>query len=267
MKNTDKNANRFKGFADIYDSARPSCPEAVAEILQQYLGRNPETVIDIGCGTGLSTMIWKSSASKIVGVEPSDDMRSVAIERSKGIDIIAYIKAFSDDTRLPDAVADIVTCSQSFHWMDPVSTLKEVNRLLKPGGVFAAYDCDWPPVCSASVEKAYENLFSKVHEIERVSDRYKHSFIRYPKDKHLKKIKRSGYFSYSREIVFMNSENCDATRYFNIAVSQGGLQAILKQEPELIQKDLEQFKAVVEETFKDGVKEIGFCYRMRLGVK
>ena len=35
---------------------------------------------------------------------------------------------------------------QALHWMEPAPTFGEVARLLRPGGVFAALDCDWPPV-------------------------------------------------------------------------------------------------------------------------
>lgn len=41
---TDKNADRFKGFADIYDNARPACPDYVVKILTQYLDKQPKTV-------------------------------------------------------------------------------------------------------------------------------------------------------------------------------------------------------------------------------
>lgn len=262
---TDKNADRFKGFAEVYDSARPSCPEYVSKILPRYLGHAPVTVVDIGCGTGLSTLVWKDTAQKIIGVEPSDDMRNIAVNNSKNYLNIDYVKAFSDNTGLPDEVADIITCSQSFHWMEPASTLREVNRLLKPGGVFAAYDCDWPPVCSVKIEIAYEKLFAKVHKIENI--KYSDSFIRYPKEQHLSNIKKSGFFRYVREIVFTNTEQCSAERYFDIAVSQGGLQVILKQEPEIIKTDLKEFYEVVTEDFRSAVKDIEFCYRMRLGVK
>ncbi len=44
-----------------------------------------------------------------------------------------------------EGTAGIVTCAQSFHWMEPESTFIEVARILRPGGVFAAYDYDRPP--------------------------------------------------------------------------------------------------------------------------
>src|ERR1700685_3598340 len=48
-------------------------------------------------------------------------------------------------TGLPAKWADIVTASQAMHWFDPELALPEIARLLRPGGVLAAYDCDWPP--------------------------------------------------------------------------------------------------------------------------
>ena len=54
------NADRFMGFADVYDNARPKCPEKVKDIILKYLGCNPSIVVDLGCGTGLTTTIWSA---------------------------------------------------------------------------------------------------------------------------------------------------------------------------------------------------------------
>lgn len=43
---------------------------------------------------------------------------------------VRYISGFSDKTGLEDNSVDIVTCSQSFHWMNPETTLNEVSRIL-----------------------------------------------------------------------------------------------------------------------------------------
>lgn len=55
-------------------------------------------------------------------------------------------------------------------------------------------------------------------------------------------IKQSGYFKYCRDIVFLNKEKCNADRFIGIAFSQGGLQTILKTQPDLIDNDIELFE-------------------------
>ena len=267
MIDAHKNAGRFQGFAGLYNSTRPACPKYVVDVLTRYLGRPPQTVVDMGCGTGLSTLVWQEAADKIIGIEPNEDMLAQAILNSEQMQNIEFICAFSDKTGLESNIADIITCSQSFHWMEPESTLQEVARLLKSGGVFAAYDCDWPPVCgSAAVEKAYNILIEKEDEIEAAFPEYKEAFIQYPKDKHLDNIRRSRHFQYAREIVFANIESCDADRYYNVALSQGGIQTILKKNPSLVEKELSAFRTVVDSFFAHGILQIDFCYRMRLGV-
>ena len=138
MSDAHKNAGRFEGFARLYDSARPACPAYVVEILTRYLGRRPRTVVDLGCGSGRSALAWRGAAGRIIGVEPGGDMLTQATANARGARDVTFIRAFSDGTGLAGGSADIVTCSQSFHWMEPAATLREVSRLLGPGGVFAA---------------------------------------------------------------------------------------------------------------------------------
>ena len=263
MIDAHKNADRFKGFAELYDNTRPTCPPYVVEVLTRYLGHCPQTVVDMGCGTGLSTLVWKDAADKIIGIEPSEDMITQAIKNAGNTHNIAFIRAFSDKAGLDSGIADIVTCSQSFHWMEPESTLREVARLLKPNGVFAAYDCDWPPVCDAALDSAYQDLDDYFDKVETdISD-----FIKYPKGQHLENIRKSGHFGYTREIVFANTESCDANRYYSFALSQGGTKVILRKNPALIEKEIAAFKIAVDHYFRDKTLPIEFCYRMRLGIK
>lgn len=180
---------------------------------------------------------------------------------------ISFKKGFSGATGLENASVDAVVCSQSFHWMEPESTLAEVNRILKPGGVFATVDCDWPPVCHWQAEKAYTELFRKVLEIEETNPDVKNSFVRWNKEGHLANIRRSGVFTYAREIVFSNTEKCTSERLAELAKSQGGLQTILKKAPEMIEKDLVAFEKAVSATFGQDEFDIDFGYRMRIGVK
>lgn len=174
---------------------------------------------------------------------------------------------FSDHTTLPDNTADVVVCSQSFHWMEPHSTLTEINRILKMGGVFAAIDCDWPPVCDWRAEKAYNEFMSKVDHIQKEHDNTRNSFRRWDKNEHLSNIKSSGYFRYSREILFSNQEQGNANRFIGLALSQSGFQTVFKAYPELIQDDVELFKNKITKFLGDREFDIRFCYRMRIGIK
>ncbi|WP_253205459.1 hypothetical protein [Clostridium estertheticum] len=66
-ENLQLNADRFMGFADVYNNARPKCPEKVKEIILKYLNSDPTLVVDLGCGTGLSTRIWSEVSNKVIG--------------------------------------------------------------------------------------------------------------------------------------------------------------------------------------------------------
>jgi len=261
------NADRFSGFADVYDNARPKCPEKVKDIILKYSVQQPSVVVDIGCGTGLSTLIWSEISKEVIGVEPSTDMINIAKQKSVGLNNVRYISGFSDKIGLEDNSVDIVTCSQSFHWMNPETTLNEVSRILKGRGVFAVYDCDWPPVCNWEAEKEWNILFEKVREFEQARPELKNNYKSWPKDKHLQNIESSGIFQYVREVVFSNSEECDAKRFISIALSQGGLQSILKAGISEFEPYLRRFEESVNSILGNDKFAIDFCYRMRIGVK
>ena len=95
--------------------------------------------VDLGCGTGLSTRFWAPHADEVVGVEPNDAMRAFA-ETATESHNIRYIGASAYQTGLADACADVVTAAQSMQWMRPDRVLPEIGRLLRPGGVFCAYE-------------------------------------------------------------------------------------------------------------------------------
>lgn len=260
-----KNADRFIGFCDTYESARPAMPLYPVKIIKKYLGRAPDVVVDLGCGTGLSTVVWSGHCKKVIGIEPSNDMRRIA--NLKACETISFEKAYAHETGQKDSSVDVAVCSQSFHWMEPTGTLLEVHRILKAGGVFATVDCDWPPLSDWRVERAYTKLFQKIHQIEDTNPSTKDNFIRYDKGKHLSNIIDSGLFVFAREVVFSNTEKCNAERLIGLTMSQGGLQNVVKNAPELIADDIEEFKKLVNEVFAKSEFEIEFSYRMRIAVK
>ncbi|MHA7965184.1 class I SAM-dependent methyltransferase [Paenibacillus sp. CAU 1782] len=265
------NVQRFQGFGQLYDQNRPAAPTEIVRILTSYLGGRPRSVADVGCGTGLSSWIWLEEADRITGVEPSDDMRAVALakwEANGGPGHLQFVPGLSHDLNMPDGSVDIVTCSQSFHWMEPESTLAEFARVLRPGGIFAAYDCDWPPVLDWRLEQAYLALTTQADEtaerLGKLGER--EPAHKWSKERHLENIEKSGLFRYVHEIVFHNREIFDADRYVNLALSQGGLQTALKLGASDLLQAADQFRKLAEDVFDGESRSVLFSYRMRLGI-
>ncbi|GGH77791.1 ubiquinone/menaquinone biosynthesis C-methylase UbiE [Pullulanibacillus pueri] len=264
------NIERFTGFSDLYNQNRPSAPQEVVKILTTYLQKRPQRIMDVGCGTGLSSFIWLDHADHITGVEPSDDMRAVALKRwqeQNEPSQLKFVEGLSHQLDAPSESVDIITCSQSFHWMEPESTLKEFARVLRPGGIFAAYDCDWPPAFNWEIEERYKQLIALADSRARQLAEQDKQAHKWNKSEHLQHIRESGLFRFSKEIVFHNWETCDATRYANIALSQGGLQTALKLGANELSSLFEDFRKEVENTFAGETREILFSYRMRMGIK
>ena len=71
-----------------------------------------ETIIDIGCGTGLSTEVCTLFANKVIGVEPSIDMLNKA--KTKENEKMKFIQGYGNKTGLEDESVDIVICSKRF---------------------------------------------------------------------------------------------------------------------------------------------------------
>ena len=106
-----------------------------------------------------------------------------------------FIQEYGNNTVLEDELADIVIYSQAFHWMEPESTLKEIFRILKKGGIFAAIDADYPPVINKNLEILNNYLRRKTSIIEKGENKWASD-----KSEHLKNIRDSKLFEYSREI-------------------------------------------------------------------
>lgn len=213
---------RWDGIASQYDAYRPATPSAIVALLTQLAGTSePAHVVDLGSGSGLSTLAWAGHAAHVTGIEPNVDMRHQAETRLAEVvtnSDIRFIDGMADRTGLPDGCADIVTASQSFHWMEPVSTLAEVARILRPGGVFAAYDYDWPPTITVETDLLFHDFMARAWEVARargVSD----EAPGWQKSHHLEYMRQSGHFRMTKEIALHSDETGDAERFIGLVLS------------------------------------------------
>ncbi|HUC13483.1 MAG TPA: class I SAM-dependent methyltransferase [Acidimicrobiales bacterium] len=293
------NPGRFSGFADIYDANRPSPPPELGPLLCSYANVVAPVVVDLGSGTGLSSRWAATWAASVVGVEPSDDMRTVAESRPAAG--VTYRKAWSHSTGLAERSADVVLAVQAMHWMEPGSTLAEVARVLRPGGVFAVVDADWPPVSGvARAEAAWAALHRRIRVLEaRAAAGEQGQELRRPiadddpalvdedladphrnrampggaqswsKAGHLERISTSGYFGFTREVMFNQAVPGGVERFVALMASQGSYQALRRLA--LSDEDIgeTQFRHDVEVAFGESASSPGlsFSWRARIGVR
>jgi SAM-dependent methyltransferase len=221
-------AARFGDEADRYDAVRPMPPAELAEVIAAWAGTARPDVADLGAGTGLSAVIWAGRARQVTAIEPSAGMREMAGRRIGAVSTGAgggesptrflIVNATAEDTGLPDASADIVTASQALHWFDPARALPEIARVLRPGGVLAAYDCDWPPCVHWAVSAAVEQVIRRVTDLE---DRHGLPPPHGGKD-HLGRLRDSGLFRHCTEIAVHGREEGDAGRLVAVTLSSLG---------------------------------------------
>lgn len=125
---------RFSGLADTYAKHRPDYPAAAIDHIIRQCGLTGEAVlVDVGCGTGISTRLFAERGISVIGVEPNDDMRSRA-EAATNEQPIRYVKGTAEATRLADGCAAAVLAAQAFHWFDAPAALREFHRILRPMG-------------------------------------------------------------------------------------------------------------------------------------
>lgn len=124
-----------------YDKFRPEVPSVLIDSLARLCRVQCPDVVDLGCGTGLSTFPWTRVGKSVVGIEPLQDMICIARRKAnlyKKYDM-RFIERGSDDTGLVDGCADIVTASSCLHWLPLKSTKTEIVRILRPNGIFAYF--------------------------------------------------------------------------------------------------------------------------------
>ena len=262
----DRSGYLDEGFAGVYDAFRPSPSSEVLEVLTIAAGvERPELVVDLGSGTGLSTRVWAPRAETVVGVEANPQM--IAHARATTPDPnIRYVHAYASQTPLPDGAADLVTCFQAFHWMEPQPVFEEAARILRAGGVFAAVDYDVPPFVHPEVDGAFASHF-EARRAARQRLAIEAGAATWRKEDHLERIRASGCFRFGRELVAHGRWELDAPRLLGLAESIGGPRSIFSDQAPEVTETFERLRETADRILGDRRRPAVLAFRMRLGFK
>ncbi|HVX79393.1 MAG TPA: class I SAM-dependent methyltransferase [Bradyrhizobium sp.] len=190
-------ADGYAAKADAYVRGRPDYPDDILGWLRGNLDLGPgKVVVDLGAGTGKFTAYLRKTGARVIAVEPVAEMRQ---KLSASFPDVEALAGTAQAIPLPDASVDALTCATAFHWFATTETMREIHRVLKPGGklgliwnvrdesvawvkevarIVNAYEGDVPRQASGAWKKAFP--FEGIGPLQEV--RFPHGHTGSPED-------------------------------------------------------------------------------------
>lgn len=138
----ERGVERFGRWASTYDEdwLQPRFFGPVQEAALRraaLLAPKSRRVLDVGCGTGalLRKVAERLPGAELVGVDPALGMVEAARKAWWGDRTARFLRAAAERLPFADGEFDLVTSTISFHhWEDQQEGLREIRRVLAPGG-------------------------------------------------------------------------------------------------------------------------------------
>ncbi len=124
----------FGGHAALYASVRPSYPPELIDWVAAQC-QNRSRALDVATGNGQAARDLAEHFDDVVAIDVSD----AQLREAKPHPRIRYAVASAESTGLADRSVDLVAAAQALHWFENAAFSAELTRVLRPGGVFAAW--------------------------------------------------------------------------------------------------------------------------------
>lgn len=144
------NSSAALSYDPIVQYVLPPGEAIVRSALIDRITSQPRRILDLGCGTGSTTLKLKQAfpQAEVVGLDLSPYMLVVAADKAKSARLnISFTQGLAEATPFPSASFDLVTASLLFHELPPAiarDILRECFRLLRSGGEVLILDGNQP---------------------------------------------------------------------------------------------------------------------------
>jgi ubiquinone/menaquinone biosynthesis C-methylase UbiE len=167
--------DHFTPVAGQYASFRPSYPDELFDWLASVTPQRKQAW-DCGAGSGQATAPLAARFEKVRGT----DISAAQLASAPKLGNVEYRVSPAETSGLPDHSADLVTVAQALHWFDLAAFYAEVQRVLKPQGVIAAWGYNRflieQPELQRIIDLFYEDTIGPYWPAERVhvENEYRH---------------------------------------------------------------------------------------------
>ena len=151
----DINVNSFNIDSFNYNVSRPSYPKDIFSFLSQKVNKR-ETAWDCACGTGQVAISLVNCFSVVYATDINENQIRNRIDHER----INYSVQKSEHTKYKDNFFDLICVAQALHWFDTDKFFREVNRVLKPDGVFACWGYGFFKI-NSEIDKIIDDVFLK----------------------------------------------------------------------------------------------------------
>jgi ubiquinone/menaquinone biosynthesis C-methylase UbiE len=127
----------FDRWSRRYEDDRVSrwIAELQSRAYEELQLRADDRFLDVGCGTGAAVRTAAPEVTRSVGVDLSEGMIARAKELAADLDNTEFVEGDSEALPFGEAEFSAILCTNSFHhYPDPVAAVREMARVLAPGG-------------------------------------------------------------------------------------------------------------------------------------
>lgn len=148
--------DHFSAHAESYAAARPRYPDSLFRFLAGVAPAR-ELAWDCATGNGQAAVSLAAHFARVCATDASDTQ----IEAATQAPGVAYRVAPAESSGLEPACVDLITVAQALHWFDVEQFFAEAERVLKPGGVLAAW-CYGTCTVDASCDRLVHGLYREL---------------------------------------------------------------------------------------------------------
>lgn len=133
-----KNTTEFSKQAADYAKYRPVYPREIYQFLRSTAPAN-ELAYDVGTGNGQCAVALAEYFKTVM----ASDLSREQIANATPKDNVTYTVSEAHESMIPSGTVDLITVATAIHWFNFDLFYAECRRLLKDGGILAAWSYGW----------------------------------------------------------------------------------------------------------------------------